>query len=75
MEAIEFETTPKDGTIQIPETYKNKFTARVRVVVMREEPTPKSARRPQLGSAKGEVWMSDDFDEPLEMFNDYRPSP
>ncbi len=68
MEAIEFETTAKDGTIQILETYKNEFTARVRVVVMREEPAQGSDPRPQFGSAKGEVWMSDDFDEPLEMF-------
>jgi hypothetical protein len=74
MEAIEFETTAKDGTIQIPETYKNKFTARVRVVVMREEAARESDPRPQFGSAKGEVWMSDDFDEPLDMFKDYGPS-
>ena len=25
----------------------------------------------QPGSAKGQVWMSDDFDEPLEDFKDY----
>lgn len=24
------------------------------------------------GSAKGKVWMSDDFDEPLEDFKEYR---
>lgn len=24
------------------------------------------------GSAKGKVWMSDDFDEPLEDFQEYR---
>lgn len=28
-------------------------------------------RRRQPGSAKGLVWMSDDFDEPLEDFKDY----
>jgi hypothetical protein len=37
MEAVEFETTPEEGTIRIPEKYKNQFTARVRVVLMREE--------------------------------------
>jgi antitoxin (DNA-binding transcriptional repressor) of toxin-antitoxin stability system len=26
----------------------------------------------QAGSAKGMVWMSDDFDEPLEDFKEYR---
>lgn len=37
MEAIEFKTTPKDGTIQIPEKYRNQFTAEVRVVVMQKD--------------------------------------
>ena len=27
--------------------------------------------QPRFGSAKGLVWMSDDFDEPLEDFKDY----
>lgn len=30
---------------------------------------PVKNRKP--GSAKGKVWMSDDFDEPLEDFKDY----
>jgi len=72
MEAIEFKTTPKDGTIQIPEKYKNQFTARVRVVLLQEEEQGgEPALRPRFGSAKGEVWMDDDFDEPLDMFDDY----
>ena len=38
MEAIEFEATPKDGTIQIPERYyKSQFSVRVRMIVMQEE--------------------------------------
>lgn len=28
-------------------------------------------RRPTFGSAKGLIWMSDDFDEPLEEFEEY----
>lgn len=27
--------------------------------------------RPKFGSAKGLVWMADDFDEPLEDFKEY----
>jgi antitoxin (DNA-binding transcriptional repressor) of toxin-antitoxin stability system len=27
--------------------------------------------RPKFGSEKGLVWMSDDFDEPLEEFREY----
>jgi antitoxin (DNA-binding transcriptional repressor) of toxin-antitoxin stability system len=30
--------------------------------------------RPHFGSAKDEVWMSDDFEEPLDDFHDYMPS-
>ena len=34
--------------------------------------TPKqSVKNRKPGSAKGQVWMSDDFDEPLEDFKDY----
>ena len=33
---------------------------------------PKKVKRDrQAGSAKGMVWMSDDFDEPLEEFKEY----
>ena len=32
------------------------------------QPTPKL---PRIGAFKGEIWMSDDFDEPLEEFKDY----
>ncbi|QXD17249.1 type II toxin-antitoxin system prevent-host-death family antitoxin [Rhodocaloribacter litoris] len=28
-------------------------------------------RRREFGSAKGKIWMSEDFDEPLEDFRDY----
>ena len=35
-----------------------------------------SVKSRQPGSAKGQVWMSDDFDEPLEDFKDYaKPCP
>mgnify|MGYP001179510528 CR=1 FL=1 len=37
-------------------------------------PLPKRAPRPAFGSAKGEVWMSEDFDAPLDDFQDYMPS-
>ena len=35
-------------------------------------PTPIRAKKPRkAGSARGQVWMSDDFDDPLEDFADY----
>ena len=30
-----------------------------------------SKRQRQFGSAKGKIWMSEDFDEPLEDFREY----
>jgi antitoxin (DNA-binding transcriptional repressor) of toxin-antitoxin stability system len=30
-----------------------------------------SSKRRQRGSAKGQIWMSADFDEPLEDFREY----
>jgi len=34
-------------------------------------PVPTAKPRPQFGSAKGLITMSDDFDEPLENFEEY----
>lgn len=34
-------------------------------------PTPRSSKRRQFGSAKGTVWMSEDFDAPLVDFQEY----
>jgi predicted DNA-binding antitoxin AbrB/MazE fold protein len=30
-------------------------------------------KRRQSGSAKGQIWMAENFDEPLEEFEDYLP--
>ena len=38
-------------------------------------PALEAEAQPRFGSAKGQVWMSDDFDEPLDDFNDYMPAP
>ena len=32
---------------------------------------PKKAITPKIGDWKGKIWMSDDFDEPLEDFKEY----
>lgn len=32
----------------------------------------KKKRKRQFGSVEGEIWMSDDFDEPLDEFQEYR---
>ena len=47
------------------------------VIVQNDKPIAKLTAvepqkiRPQFGSAKGKIWISDDFDEPLEDFKDY----
>ena len=48
------------------------------IVITRDEtpavklvPLPTAKPRPQFGSAKGLVTLSDDFDEPLEDFQEY----
>lgn len=43
----------------------------VLTLVDNNENIPKKMR--QAGSAKGQIWMSDDFDEPLECFQEYMP--
>lgn len=37
-------------------------------------PLSKSKPRPTFGSAQGEIWMSEDFNAPLDDFEDYMPS-
>lgn len=34
-------------------------------------PTVRRRRQRQFGSAKGQIWMADDFDAPLEDFKEY----
>ena len=29
------------------------------------------AKLPRVGALKGQIWMADDFDAPLDMFNEY----
>ena len=41
------------------------------LAVVKLIPTTPVKLRPQFGSAKGLIEMSDDFDEPLEDFKDY----
>lgn len=39
--------------------------------VARIEAAQRASKLPRIGAFKGEIWMSDDFDEPLEDFKDY----
>lgn len=34
-------------------------------------PVARASQRPQFGSARGQIWMADDFDAPLPDFDEY----
>ena len=36
-----------------------------------QETVSATKKKPVFGCLKGQIWMSDDFDEPLEDFKDY----
>lgn len=40
-------------------------------VVARVVPPVKEASLPRIGALKGQVWIADDFDAPLEEFKEY----
>lgn len=42
-------------------------------VVARVGPPAAEAVLPRIGALKGKIWISDDFDEPLEEFKEYMP--
>ena len=60
---------------KLPESVKQAVLDYIEFLVNRyaQEPpkTEKFAKRGGLGIWKGKIWMSDDFDEPLEDLKDY----
>jgi len=65
--------TCKNGAIALNDPILNQLEGKEVQIVIREIPTvtgiPKKRR--QSGSAKGLIWMSPDFDLPLEDFSEY----
>lgn len=49
------------------------------IILQDEEPVAKVSllkkisKKRQFGTAKGQIWISDDFDEPLDDMKDYMP--
>ncbi|MGA9996191.1 MAG: type II toxin-antitoxin system prevent-host-death family antitoxin [Pyrinomonadaceae bacterium] len=62
---------------QIADLFKTALEGEEVVITQNDQPVLKlvpiahSKPRPQFGSAKGLITMSDDFDEPLEDFEEY----
>ncbi|MCL2409672.1 MAG: DUF2281 domain-containing protein [Oscillospiraceae bacterium] len=61
-----------DGTNFIP-TQPIPVDGNYEVVITFIEPVKKDAARPpfEYGSMSGKIWMSDDFNEPLDDFKEY----
>jgi len=79
-------TTIDDATQQLPELAKAALRGEevlittdsdgnerlLKLVAVPDPPDGNTPRgKPQFGSAKGMIWMSEDFDEPLEEFEEY----
>ena len=60
--------------IELDEQLPNNAPSRVRVIVLYEETGANgdSKKRRKAGSAEGLIKMSDDFDAPLEDFEEYQ---
>ena len=63
--------TSKNGQIILEKPLPPDLEGKQLEILIIEE-KPKKKRR-QSGSAKGQILMSPDFDEPLEDFEDYMP--
>ncbi|MCL1494797.1 MAG: DUF2281 domain-containing protein [Pseudanabaena sp. Salubria-1] len=65
--------TCKNGAIALNKSLPNELEGKEIEIIIREVSTVKGLpkKRRQSGSAKGLIWMSPDFDQPLEDFQDY----
>jgi hypothetical protein len=54
-------------TIDVP----SEITTGSVILTFTPNEAPKSGKRGGFGCAKGDYWMADDFDAPLEDFKDY----
>lgn len=63
--------TYENGQITLEETPPTTKPVQVVVTFLEElDPAPPRKKR-QAGTMKGQIWMSDDFDEPLDDLKDY----
>ena len=65
---ITLKGTYQNGTIKLDEPLPENLEGKKVEITVKESPIPK---RRQSGSAKGQIWISPDFDEPLEDFETY----
>jgi hypothetical protein len=69
MVAVEFDSVVKGKMIHLPEKYAEFDSRRVKVILMMNPKTPKRLKEKERripGSAKGKIFLSDDFELPLD---------
>ena len=64
MYAVEFETVVKKNCIHIPREFQEFDSHNVKVILMMET-GEKRQRKRKPGTAKGKIFVSDDFEQPL----------
>jgi hypothetical protein len=70
MNAIRIRQQVTSRVVEIPEL--DPFIGKsVEIIVLEDSEPPKPKQISKAGSAKGQIWMSDDFDAPLDDFADY----
>jgi Protein of unknown function (DUF2281) len=67
---IVLSATCKNGSIALDEPLPIDLEGKQIQVIVQEVPMTTQKRR-HSGSAKGQIWMAPDFDEPLEDFQAY----
>lgn len=55
----------------LPPDLKSEASDFIDYLIEKTKKKPHKTIKPQFGSAKGKIQMSNDFDEPLEDFNEY----
>jgi hypothetical protein len=72
MQAIRVETVVlQDGTLTVENLPLQAGDSVEVIILVQEAQTKASPKVRKAGSAKGQIWISDDFDEPLEDFREY----
>jgi hypothetical protein len=69
MVAVEFESVVKGKTIHLPKKYAEFDSQKVKVILMMNPNPPKRLKEKERrlpGSAKGKIFLSDDFEQPLD---------
>lgn len=70
MQAIRYIYESMPDVINIPDELRRR---KAEIIILPLDENDAEKARPQFGNARGQVTMSDDFDEPLDDFAGYAP--